>query len=129
MGPDALPRSLAGLGEQQKQGEQGGTEATFWESQRREQRRGPAPGSLGVLRSRSWPPPRGRSPGLLSHFPLSYLLFLVGFSGSPWPPTLPSPGAGFFRERRSAIGEGWRKLPLLCQSTSESAREMEAEPC
>lgn len=63
-------------------------------------------------------------PGLLSHFPF-YLLFLVGFSGSPWPPTLPSPAAGFFRECRRAIGEGWRKLPLLYRST----REMEAEPC
>lgn len=60
--------------------------------------------------------------------PLSFSLlslFLVGFSGSPWPPTLPSPAAGFFHECRRAIGEGWRKLPLLYRST----REMEAEPC
>lgn len=43
-------------------------------------------------------PPPLQNPASFLIFLLFYLLFLVDFAGSPWPPTLPSTGAVFFSE-------------------------------
>lgn len=125
MGPGAVPQSLAGLGEQQKRGEQGGTEE-FWESQHREQRRGPALGGFRVLRSRSplsWPPLRGRNPGSSLIFP--FISVSCRFFGQSLAADPPQPRCGVFSRVPQSDRRGMEKAaPALSEHQGDGGRAL-----